>query len=106
MPFFTIGDSGQYPEDLKLARQRFRRRRPEVEKYYKESDPESYHNPFLAVMKVFGVLLIYPFWVIAGSLKDEDHPSKEVQGIEEYEKKKSQIKAYIKEDLKKEEPSE
>ena len=103
MPFFTVAD-GEYPEDLKLAKKRFKRRKRIVEGYYKENDPELYDSSFLSVMKTLGVLLIYPLWVVTGFLKDEDDFYREVEGIEAYQKKKDQIKAYIEEDLKKEAP--
>jgi len=118
IPEYTIGQDNSLPTDEKLARERFQRRRVEVETYYKKMgyienrfkqnfiDP-----PFFIIQTALGIFRL-PFIAMNDYKYNHDPQYKEsVDKKEDAEYKaerehlkslKNQLNAYIQEDLKKE----
>lgn len=103
-PEFTIDESRQYPQDLKVAKERFRRRKKFVENWYKKYEPGELMNPNLAMIKEFFLIPLLPIRAIAAALKPPSKDSE--QELEEsrrrYSEARRELENYIAQDCKRE----
>ncbi|MBU1122591.1 MAG: hypothetical protein ABIH71_02900 [Candidatus Omnitrophota bacterium] len=72
MPYFTVDISRQYPQNLKLARERFKRRREFIEKYYRNEYPELFEGPFKSCIKFLSFYVFLPIAILREYFADSD----------------------------------
>lgn len=114
IPEYTIGKDFQPPEDLELAKERFRRRRGMVEKYYRQMGVivDSGFEMFKTMAGVAAAPVVLPFKIVDYKRYREDPEyRKEVDEAEEKalqeemernEKLKEELAQWVAQDLEKE----
>ena len=103
-PEFTINEARQYPKDLVLAKERFKRRRGFVENWYKEYEPDALTNSGIAMLKAFLYLPTAPFVAIATIFFPSREPTEQEldESRRRHSEAKREIEDYIVQDCKKE----
>ena len=104
-PEFTVDSENQYPQDLALAKKRFKRRGKFVEDWYKKHEPEDITNPYIASLKMFAGLPLKPFKLVLAVLTKEPPEETEEEAEEArrvYSEARRGMEAYIAQDCEKE----